>query len=40
MQCITFENQIISQMILGNRNTTSKLTATTAVTSVATTTTP
>jgi len=40
MQCITFEIKIIILMILGDGNTTSKFTATTAVTSVATTTTP
>jgi len=40
MQSITFETKIIILMILGNGNTTSTFTATTAVTSVATTTTP
>ncbi len=40
MQSITFETKIIILMILGNGNTTSTFAATTAVTSVATTTTP
>jgi hypothetical protein len=40
MQSITFETKIIILMILSNRNITSTFTATTAVTSVATTTTP